>query len=131
MTGPRIGIALPSPSYFSMRCCCIAIAQVGLLRELRAEGAAAAAVEISTVDGFQGREKEAIVICAVRSNEQGEVGFLSDSRRMNVAVTRARRHCALVCNTETLGTNPFLGRLVNYFEEHGDYASAQEYVDAL
>ena len=104
--------------------------QVGVLRGLRGEGpSGAAAVEISTVDGFQGREKEAIVISAVRSNARGEVGFLADSRRMNVAVTRARRHCALVCNTETLGSDPFLGRLVRYFEEHGEYSSAQEYVE--
>lgn len=105
-------------------------AQVGLLRELRSEcGSAAAAVEISTVDGFQGREKEAIVISAVRCNPKGEVGFLADNRRMNVAVTRARRHCALVGDTETLGNDPFLARLVHYFEEHGEYASAQEYLD--
>lgn len=107
-------------------------AQVGLLRELRAGMAAGAAeVEIATVDGFQGREKEAVVISAVRSNARGEVGFLSDARRMNVAVTRARRHCALVCNAETLGGDPFLGRLVKYFEDHGEYASAQEYADEL
>ena len=48
-------------------------------------------LEIDTVDGFQGREKEAIVISLVRSNERGEIGFLSDLRRMNVAMTRARR----------------------------------------
>ena len=48
----------------------------------------------------QGREKEAIVISMVRSNASGEVGFLSDRRRMNVAVTRARRHVALVCDRQ-------------------------------
>lgn len=52
--------------------------------------------------GVQGREKEAIVISMVRSNDRGEVGFLSDKRRMNVAVTRARRHCCIVCDTETV-----------------------------
>jgi superfamily I DNA and/or RNA helicase len=89
-----------------------------------------AKLEISTVDGFQGREKEAIVISAVRSNEQGEVGFLSDARRMNVAVTRARRHCCLVCDSETVGRrDAFMQRLVAHFEQHGEYISAAELED--
>lgn len=49
-------------------------------------------------------------------------------RRMNVAVTRARRHCALVCDSETVAADAFLGRLVKYFEAHGDYISAGELV---
>lgn len=101
-------------------------AQVAELRSLRPENLSA--LEISSVDGFQGREKEAIVISMVRSNDRGEVGFLSDKRRMNVAVTRARRHCVLVCDTETVSNNPFLGRLVQYFESHGEYRSAAEMV---
>jgi superfamily I DNA and/or RNA helicase len=59
------------------------------------------------------------------------VGFLSDQRRMNVAVTRARRHCALVCDSETVSRDPFLKRLVQYFEQHGDYSSAEELVPGL
>ncbi|CAI5522191.1 unnamed protein product [Closterium sp. Naga37s-1] len=66
-------------------------AQVGLLKSFREDSRQLARVEISTVDGFQGREKEAIIISMVRSNDTGEVGFLADERRMNVAVTRARR----------------------------------------
>lgn len=80
------------------------------------------------MDGFQGREKEAIIISMVRCNPTGEVGFLADKRRMNVAVTRARRHCALVCDSETVSNDPFLKGLVQYFEEHGEYASAAELV---
>ncbi len=71
--------------------------------------------------------QEAIIISMVRSNEQGEVGFLADNRRMNVAVTRARRHCALVCDSETVSRDPFLERLVEYFEQHGEIASAEGY----
>ncbi|CAN6454155.1 unnamed protein product [Victoria cruziana] len=84
-------------------------------------------VEISTVDGFQGREKEVIIISMVRSNSKKEVGFLSDTRRMNVAVTRARRQCCLVCDSETVSSDKFLKRLVEHFEEHGEYLSASEF----
>jgi len=62
----------------------------------------------------------------VRSNLEGGVGFLADNRRMNVAVTRARRHCAIICNTETVSNDAFLKRLVAYFEEHAAYISAAE-----
>lgn len=79
-----------------------------------------------TQSAHAGREKEAIVISMVRSNSKGEVGFLSDHRRMNVAVTRARRHCALICDSETVQHDPFLGRLIAYFEAHGDLMSAEE-----
>mmetsp|Transcript_9656 Transcript_9656/g.35382 ORF Transcript_9656/g.35382 Transcript_9656/m.35382 type:complete len:730 (+) Transcript_9656:147-2336(+) len=102
-------------------------AQAALLKERRAESSALAPIEISSVDGFQGREKDAIVITMVRSNEKGEVGFLADNRRMNVAVTRARRQCALVCNGETVAHDEFLKRMVSYFEENGAYRSAMEY----
>ncbi|XP_043713417.1 DNA-binding protein SMUBP-2 [Telopea speciosissima] len=102
-------------------------AQVVLLRILRSKDDKLKEVEISTVDGFQGREKEAIIISMVRSNSKKEVGFLSDRRRMNVAVTRARRQCCLVCDTETVSSDGFLKRLIEYFEEHGEYLSASEY----
>jgi ATP-dependent RNA/DNA helicase IGHMBP2 len=75
------------------------------------------------VDGFQGREKEAIVMSLVRSNKKGQVGFLADFRRMNVAVTRARRHCCVFGNSQTIVSNPFLAKLVTYFEQHAEYRS--------
>ena len=86
-------------------------------------------MEISTVDGFQGREKEAIIISMVRSNSKKEVGFLKDQRRMNVAVTRARRQCCVVCDTETVSSDAFLKRMIEYFEEHGEYLSASDYTN--
>lgn len=104
-------------------------AQVAMLKELRPEHLSSQ-LEISSVDGFQGREKEAIIISMVRSNNKREVGFLSDRRRMNVAVTRARRQCAIVFDSETITASgdAFLGRLVKYFEDHGEYISAGELV---
>nr|XP_016441859.1 PREDICTED: DNA-binding protein SMUBP-2-like isoform X2 [Nicotiana tabacum] len=102
-------------------------AQVVFLKKLKSNEDKLKEMEISTVDGFQGREKEAIIISMVRSNSKKEVGFLSDRRRMNVAVTRARRQCCLVCDTETVSGDKFLKRLIEYFEEHGEYLSASEY----
>ncbi|KAI0504327.1 hypothetical protein KFK09_015279 [Dendrobium nobile] len=102
-------------------------AQVTYLKVLRGTEAKLKDVEISTVDGFQGREKEAIIISMVRSNVKKEVGFLTDHRRMNVAITRSRRQCCLVCDTETVSEDSFLKHLVEYFQEHGEYLSASEY----
>lgn len=62
-------------------------------------------VEVSTVDGFQGREKEVIIISLVRSNDSGEVGFLRDRRRLNVAMTRPKRHLCIVGDLELMATN--------------------------
>ncbi|MDA0660070.1 MAG: AAA domain-containing protein [Planctomycetota bacterium] len=78
-------------------------------------------LEIDTVDGFQGREKEAVVISLVRSNREGEIGFLADTRRMNVALTRARRKLIVVGDSATLGGNPFYADLLSYFEQLGGY----------
>jgi ATP-dependent RNA/DNA helicase IGHMBP2 len=83
-------------------------------------------LEIDTVDGFQGREKEAIVISLVRSNERGELGFLSDLRRMNVAMTRARRKLLIIGDSATLASDPFYARLIAHFEAQGAYRSVWE-----
>lgn len=83
-------------------------------------------LEIDTVDGFQGREKEAVVMCTVRSNSKGEVGFLSDSRRMNVALTRARRKLIVIGDSGTLGADPFFAALLEWFEACGAYRSVWE-----
>jgi superfamily I DNA and/or RNA helicase len=73
-------------------------------------------IEVATVDGFQGREKEVIVISMVRSNPSHQIGFLSNERRMNVAVTRAKRLCVLIGDSGTLNKNEFLKGLVDYFK---------------
>ncbi|XP_042311748.1 DNA-binding protein SMUBP-2-like [Sceloporus undulatus] len=88
-------------------------------------------LEIKSVDGFQGREKEAVVLSFVRSNRKGEVGFLAEDRRINVAFTRARRHVAVICDSRTTGNHCFLKRLVNYMSEHGEVRTAFEYLDDI
>ncbi|XP_064423383.1 DNA-binding protein SMUBP-2 [Latimeria chalumnae] len=88
-------------------------------------------LEIKSVDGFQGREKEAVVLSLVRSNTKGEVGFLAEDRRINVAVTRARRHLAVVCDTQTVSCHKFLKSLVDYMTEHGEVRTAFEYLDDI
>ena len=97
-------------------------AQVRLLRErLDVPG-----LEIDSVDGFQGREKEAIVISLVRSNPNGEIGFLGDLRRMNVAMTRAKRKLVVVGDIATLAAHPFYQRMIEYFEGLGAYRTVWE-----
>lgn len=88
-------------------------------------------LEIKSVDGFQGREKEAVVLSFVRSNRKGEVGFLAEDRRINVAITRARRHVAIVCDSRTVSNHAFLKTLVDYFTEHGEVRTAFEYLDDI
>ena len=97
-------------------------AQVRLLRNLIADPA----VEVDTVDGFQGREKEAIVISLVRSNPNGELGFLNDTRRMNVALTRARRKLIVFGDSSTLANHEFYLRLLEYFEQQAAYGTIWE-----
>jgi len=81
------------------------------------------------VDGFQGREKEAVVVSLVRSNRDGEIGFLEDVRRMNVALTRARRKLIVIGDSATITVHPFYQRMVTYFESVGAYHSVWEYRD--
>ena len=71
-------------------------------------------ITINTVDGFQGQERDIIVVSMVRSNEEGQVGFLRDLRRMNVAITRARMKLIIVGDSHTLCRHPFYRRLHEY-----------------
>ncbi|KAJ1977318.1 hypothetical protein H4R35_002349 [Dimargaris xerosporica] len=85
-------------------------------------------VEIGSVDGFQGREKEAIILSLVRSNDQGEIGFLADFRRLNVAITRPKRQLCVIGDSDTLGqTNVFLKKLFEWIEQEGEVHCAEYY----
>jgi len=95
-------------------------AQVALIRELLTQENIQKKLEIGSVDGFQGREKEAVIISLVRSNESGTIGFLEEVRRTNVAITRARRHVCIIADSSTLERHPFYQRLFQYIEEHGE-----------
>ncbi len=97
-------------------------AQVRRLRELLP----VPGLEIDSVDGFQGREKEAVVLSLVRSNVEGEIGFLADVRRTNVALTRARRKLLVIGDSATLAVLPFYRRMFEYFESIGAYHTVWE-----
>lgn len=71
-------------------------------------------ITVNTVDGFQGQERDIIVISLVRANEEGNIGFLSDIRRMNVAITRARMKLFILGNAATLQRHPFYRSLYEY-----------------
>ncbi len=74
-------------------------------------------IEVKTVDGYQGREKEVIVLSFVRSNRGGEVGFLRDLRRLNVSLTRAKRKLILIGDSSTLSAHPTYKRLVEFVRD--------------
>lgn len=97
-------------------------AQVRLLRRLL-EGTL---IDVDTIDGFQGRESEAVIISLVRSNATGEIGFLADVRRMNVAITRARRKLIIIGDSATIGGHDFYARMLSWVEREGIYRTVWE-----
>ena len=74
------------------------------------------AITINTVDGFQGQERDVILISLVRANEEGQIGFLNDLRRMNVAITRARMKLIILGDVSTLTRHAFYAELYRYIE---------------
>ena len=74
-------------------------------------------LSVNTVDGFQGQERDVIFISLVRANSEGQIGFLSDLRRMNVAMTRARMKLVILGEAATLARHPFYRRLLEYIRE--------------
>ncbi len=75
-------------------------------------------ISVNTVDGFQGQERDVIIISLVRANDEGQIGFLNDLRRMNVAITRARMKLIILGDTATLTRHPFYKKLYNHINEY-------------
>lgn len=84
--------------------------------------------DVKSIDGFQGQEREIVYISLVRSNGTGEIGFLKDYRRMNVAMTRAKKMLVVVGDSATVGRHQFYEDFINYTEKHGQYQTAWEYM---
>ena len=100
--------------------------------EDRVEGVVALAnmgITINTVDGFQGREREVVYLSLVRSNTRSEIGFLSDYRRMNVALTRAKVQLVVIGDSATIGGDAFFAGFLAYVERAGTYQTAWEYMN--
>ena len=100
-------------------------AQVVLLQR---EFAADERVTVNTIDSFQGQERDVVYISLVRSNDRGEIGFLRDYRRMNVAMTRARMKLVIVGGSATLGNDKFFAEFLEYVESIGGYRTAWEFM---
>lgn len=85
-------------------------------------------MRISTIDSFQGQEKETIILSLVRSNDEGIIGFLKDYRRMNVAITRAKEQLFVIGDSATIGADPFYNSFLTYVEKNGNYRTVWEFI---
>ncbi len=85
-------------------------------------------IDINTIDSYQGQERDLIMLSLVRSHESGEIGFLKDLRRLNVAITRGRKQVVIIGDSATLGHHPFYKALLAYVEAEGRWISAWEYM---
>jgi predicted DNA helicase len=106
--------------------------QIKKIKEIRASTSQSSntieEIEINTVDSFQGREKDIILLSMTRSNDDGEIGFLKDYRRMNVSLTRARKLLVIIGDSTTLQNDAFYSRFIEYCQIMGDYRSAYEFI---
>jgi superfamily I DNA and/or RNA helicase len=85
-----------------------------------------ATITVNTIDSFQGQERDAVYISMTRSNAENVIGFLSEVRRMNVAMTRARKKLVVVGDSATLSKYPFYADFIQYAEKNNAYQSAWE-----
>ncbi len=106
----RIDFGLISPYKAQVRYMRQIVKRSAVLRQLRE------VLTVDTIDGFQGQERDVVFISLVRSNDDGSIGFLSDLRRMNVAITRARMKVVVIGNAETLCHHKFYAKLYAYIQ---------------
>jgi len=85
-------------------------------------------IEVNSIDGFQGQEKEIIYISLVRSNDTGDIGFLKDERRLNVAMTRAQKKLVILGDSATIGQHGLYSDLIDHVQVYGHYDSAWNYM---
>ena len=86
-------------------------------------------IAVNTIDSFQGQERDVIYISMTRSNNESSIGFLSEIRRMNVAMTRARKKLVIIGDSATLSIHPFYAGFITYSQEINGYKSAWEFMD--
>ncbi|MFF5382235.1 AAA domain-containing protein [Pedobacter suwonensis] len=86
-------------------------------------------IAVNTIDSFQGQERDVVYISLTRSNSDGNIGFLSDTRRMNVAMTRARKKLVVIGDSATLSKSAFYADFIRYAEQLDAYHSAWEFMD--
>lgn len=86
-------------------------------------------ISVNTIDSFQGQERDMVLISLTRSNDTGSIGFLSDTRRMNVAMTRAKQKLVIIGDSSTLAVLPFYADLITYAEALGGYQSVWEHLE--
>jgi len=85
-------------------------------------------ISVNTIDSFQGQERDAVYISMTRSNKEGEIGFVADTRRMNVAMTRARMLLVVVGDSATIGNFPYYSDFIEYSQSIDSYKSAWEFL---
>ncbi|HYK55053.1 MAG TPA: ATP-binding protein, partial [Flavisolibacter sp.] len=118
---PRIGVI--SPYRHQVELLKEAVLASPLLQE------AGAAITVNTIDSFQGQERDAVYISMTRSNADSVIGFLSEIRRMNVAMTRARKKLVVIGDSATLSQAAFYADFIAYAQEHNAYVSAWEFME--
>ena len=121
-SGKRISIGIISPYKEQVQYLTAQIAVDEELEKFKSQ------IAVKTVDGFQGQERDIIYISMVRSNDQREIGFLSDTRRMNVALTRAKKKLVVIGDSATIGNHPFYKNFLDYAESIGAYKSAWKFI---
>ena len=115
IVGERVDFGIISPYRAQVRLIRRLLKWQKFFRTLRRQ------ISVNSVDGFQGQERDVIIISMVRDNDQGAIGFLTDLRRMNVAITRARMKLIILGNAETLSRHRFYAQLIEHFQQHGDF----------